>query len=337
MNYNKLSAGLALVFLCAAFFTACHSGGTNSPTPIVSSGVIKSGGVIVNGVTYDVTGAQITFNGKPGDAGQLQEGVTLKIKGRLNSNGVTGIAEKVEIQSETGGPVTGKGNDSITVFGQQIFIDDRTVFANANFQDIVGQDAEVYGIRDSQERFLATRVEAHIFEHCGVGSDNIERCLPVPFSDDHLTGFVEAPLNPGNPPFLSFNLRGFSVNTGPDTLITPVGAGINIGDLVRISGIREEISILTGTNITVALIERVDIADAEFEPQENEQFEVEGFVAGFTTLNADFTVSDITTRLTGTTGFENGTSADMTNNVRIEAEGRMAGGVLIADKIRFVN
>jgi uncharacterized protein DUF5666 len=335
MNYKKLSTGLAMVFSCAVFFTACYSGSTNSPTtPIVSRGVISKGGVIVNGVTYDVSGAPITFNGKPGDASQLQDGVTVKIRGKLNSDGATGLAEKVEIQSETGGPVTGKGTDSITVFGQQIFIDDRTVFANSNFQ--VGWYAEVYGIRDSQERFLATRVEAQNFQKCGIGSDNIEKCIPIPFTDDHLTGFAEAPINPGKPPFLSFNLRGYSVNTGPDTLITPAGAGINIGDLVRISEI-SELSIVTGTNITPGLIERVDLADAEFEPQENEQFEVEGFVAGFTTLNADFTVSDITTRLSGTTGFENGTSADMTNNVRIEAEGRMAGGVLIADKIKFVN
>jgi hypothetical protein len=54
-------------------------------------------------------------------------------------------------------------------------------------------------------------------------------------------------------------------------------------------------------------------------------------------LNANFAVDGVTTRLTGTAQFEGGISADLMNNVMIEAKGQMSSGVLLADKIKFVN
>jgi uncharacterized protein DUF5666 len=327
-----------MVLAFASIFSGCHFGSNSansSGTPIVSRGVIKNGGVIVNGVTFDVSGAQITFNGSPGIEAQLQEGVTVKIKGGLNSDEETGTAEKIVAWSDIAGPVAVKEGDSITIFGQQIFVDSRTIFANTSFQAVtVGQSLEVFGIRDTKDRFLATRVVLEDINRCVVGSDNIPNCVPI-IPDLHLTGVIEAPLSPGNPPFLSFKLGDLTVSTDPTATIVPAGATINLGDPVRISEIAENLTPLSSTTITVGFIERVDLEDAELEPQENEQFEVEGFVSNFTTLNADFTVNGITTRLTGTARFEGGVAEDLVNNVMVRAEGHMLSGVLQADKIKF--
>ncbi|MGE5807503.1 MAG: DUF5666 domain-containing protein, partial [Nitrospirota bacterium] len=223
--------------------------------------------------------------------------------------------------------------------GQQIFVDGQTIFANASLPEIaVGQYLEVFGTKDQQGRFQATRIELQVFESlCGVGSDNIPVCLPPPLPDNHLAGIVEAIVSSGNPPFLSFKLGGRTVETNPAQTLVPADATISAGDPVRLLSMSETFSALSGTVITAGIIERVDLQYAEFEPQESEQFEVEGFVSGFTAVNADFSVDGVVTHLTETVRFEGGISADLMNNVMVEAKGQVSNGVLAADKIKFVN
>jgi uncharacterized protein DUF5666 len=346
MKFKKLLAGLALVFSFAAVLASCHSGSNsaNAPgTPIVSWGVLKESSVIinevsfdiVNGITFDASSAQITNHDNPDSATSetlLHDGMMVKIRGRLNPDGVSGIAEKVKNDSEIEGTITAAEGDSITILGQQIFTDGRTVYGNGTdlMAHTVNQRAVVHGIRDSQGRFLATRI--------GFPTASSSP-IPIPPAD-HLKGVVESPFTPGDPPTLTFKLRGLTVVTDSRTVILPDGATINPGDLVRISGpLSGQLSARasSGTTVTPDLIVREDLENEEFEPQENEQFMIEGFVTNFTAQNADFTVGDVTTRLAGTASFQGGIAADLINNVRTEAEGRMTGGVLVADKIKFAD
>jgi hypothetical protein len=317
----KEFSGLIAIFASAVILAGCQSRTTNgiSGSPIVSWGTMKKGSVIVNGVTFAVSGAQITDSDVPIDEAQLQDGLMIKVRGRLNSDSVTGTAEKVKTASEVVGSITATGADSIFVLGQQIFIDSRTVFGNGlSIQALaVDQRVGVHGIWDQQGKLLATRIE-----------------LPAaggPPPDSAIKGVVEAPFTPGNPPTLTFMLRGLTVVTTSETAVRPAGTTINLGDPVEVFAI----SSLSGTTFTAGRIDREDLEDAEFEPQEGEHFEMEGFVSDFTALNADFTLGGITTRLTGTARFEGGIAADQVNNMRVEAEGRISGGILMADKIKF--
>jgi hypothetical protein len=235
----------------------------------------------------------------------------------LNTDGVTGAAEKVRSESEVRGTITATGVDSITVLGQQAFVDSRTVFANIGSlpSPTTGQVVEVHGIRDPLGRLLATRIE---ILKAGSGPPG-----------DRLKGVVEAPFTGGNPPALTFTLRGLTIVTTQGTLIQPDGATINAGDSVAVNGFP------SGATFTAGRIDREDLESAEFEPQETDEFKVEGFVSSFTTLTAGFSVGAITTRLTGTTRFEGGVAADLLNNVRVEVEGQLSGGTLAADKVKF--
>ncbi len=324
MKSKKLLTGLAAVFALSTVLAGCQknnggNGGTGGITgaPDVSWGVMKKGSVIVNGVTYDVAGAQIVHDDSPSSDNLLQDGMTVKVRGKRNDDGVTGTAAKIETESELQGTITAKGVDSLALLNQQAFVDSRTVIAGAaNLQALAtGQWVEVHGLRDPQGRLLATRIEA--------------RPLGSGPSIDRLKGVVEAPFTGGSPPDLTFTLRGVTVVTARGTLIEPDGAAISPGDPVMVHGF------LSGATFTAGRIDREDLEDIEFEPQENEKFEVEGFVSGLAGPGADFSVAGATVRLTAATRFEGGIAADLVNNVRVEAEGQMTGGVLTADKIRF--
>ena len=286
-------------------------------TPAVSWGVMKKGSVILNGVSFDTGGAQITHDDSPANDNLLQDGMNVKVRGNVNGDGVTGAAAKITTDSEVRGAITGTAIDSVTVLGQQAFVDSRTVYANSSglLGLVLGQQVEVHGIRDPLGRLLATRIEL-LAEGSGPPGERLK-------------GVVEGPFTGGNPPALTFTLRGITVVTTDGTLIQPAGASISLGDSVAVHGF------VSGATFTAGRIDREDLEGAEFEPQESEAFKVEGFVSGFTGLTADFSVGAVATRVTGTTRFEGGVAADVINNVRIEAEGRKIGGVLQADKVKF--
>jgi uncharacterized protein DUF5666 len=332
MKLRKFPAGLVAVIAISAVLAMCgkdvkqavgiksgNGGGNNGGTgvPAVSWGVMKKGSVIVNGVTFDPASAEIIHDDSPASDALLQDGMSVKVKGRLNADNVTGAADKIRTDSEVRGTIVGKGVDSITLLDQQVFADSRTVFANVeSFQTLTaGQWVEVHGMRDAQDRLLATRIEV------------LDPASGPP--SDRLKGAASTPFTGGNPPALTFTLRGLTVVTTAGTLIQPAGATINSGDSVKVHGF------LSGTTFTAGRIDREDLENVEFEPQETEEFKVEGFVSRFTTPSAGFSVGQISTRLTGTTRFKGGVAADLANNVRVEAEGHMAGGVLTADQIKF--
>jgi hypothetical protein len=326
MKFKNFPAGLVALFVLSTVLAMCgkdivgsKSGDNGGITgaPAVSWGVMKKGSVIVNGVTFDPAAAEIIHDDSPASEALLLDGMNVKVRGRRNPDGVTGAAEKIRTDSEVRGTIVSKGVDSITILDQQVFVDSRTVFANvADFQTLTaGQWVEVHGMRDPLDRLLATRIEV-LVPGSGPPSDRIK-------------GVASSPFTGGSPPALTFTLRGLTIVTTRGTLIQPAGAAINPGDSVKVHGD------LSGTTFIAGRIDREDLENAEFEPQESEEFEVEGFVSGFTTTTAGFTVDRITTRLTGSTRFEDGVAADLVNNVRVEAEGHMAGGVLTADKIKF--
>lgn len=315
-----LSTALAMCGKDIKNITGGGGGGNPGVTgaPAVSWGVMKKGSVIVNGVEFDTGGAQITHDNSPASDNLLQDGMNVKVRGNVNDDGLTGAAAKIRTDSEVRGAITGTSVDSVTVLGQQAFVDSRTVYANVSggLSGLApGQEVEVHGIRDPLGRLLATRVEI-----LDIGSGP-----PA----DRLKGVVEAPFTAGNPPTLSFTIRGLTIVTVQGTFIEPAGATINPGDSVAVHGF------LSGTTFTAGRIDRDDLEVAEFEPSESEEFKVEGFVSGFTSLNADFVVGAVATRVTGTTRFEGGVAADVVNNVRIEVEGHKTGGVLQADKVEF--
>jgi hypothetical protein len=62
---------------------------------------------------------------------------------------------------------------------------------------------------------------------------------------------------------------------------------------------------------------------------------MEGFVSGFTSLSSTFKVNNQTVQASSSTRFEGGVKSDLVNDMKVEAEGHLANGILVANKIAF--
>ena len=313
---KKYMYGVGAAVTAVFALSACGGGGGGTPgatsAPVVSTGTMTKGSVIVNGVRFEDTLANI----HPDDTGKvflpsdLKDGMIVKVSGDINDDRVTGRALEIEVENEVRGTVTAVGTDSFTVLGQTVFVDGGTVFANvAGIGGLAaGTSAvEVHGQRDAAGNIRATRVELL----AGPGA-----------VVDEVRGVVAG--KDASPGAGTFAIDGGTFTYDAGTVIVG-GVAFNNGDLV-------EIHLDAGTT-RANRFELEDAEDAEFDPAEGEEFEVEGFVTGLAGDN--FFVNGQAVSLKAGTRFEAGLPSDLANDVRVEAEGHMIAGVLVADKITF--
>ncbi|NTW59058.1 MAG: hypothetical protein HGA43_07820 [Nitrospirae bacterium] len=330
-NENEREASVIGIIALAALvlLSSCSGGGssgggattTTASSPVITTGTMTTGSVIVNGVRFTAdSGATIRVDDNPGrPETELRDGMQVKVKGQINDDRITGRFEKVEAEPEVRGKLASLGTGSFAVNGQIVYVDDSTVFEDriaGVFSAITftalgnANEVEVHGGRDDQGRVRATRVERR--------DDS-----PL----DEVKGTISTVPN-GATFTLTNGTISITVSYGTAT-ITPAGATLSQGDFVQVHG-----SFSAGT-FTASLINREDLEDAEFEPTEGQEFEVEGHINGFTAHPGEFQVEGRTVRTTLSTRFEGGSSADLDNNVKVEAEGHLSIGALVADKIKF--
>ena len=300
---------LATTLVAVMGITSCSSSGGDSssnPTPApasaVSIGSMTKGSVIVNGVTFDDTTATVIADD---DAQKvLANGMVVKVKGTVNDDGLTGKAEKVEVVNEVSGTITSKNTDTFSVLNQTVLVDGGTVFAGGatNLAGLNADDSvEVHGQRDASRTIRATRVE----KHAGGVVDEVR-------------GVVSGKTA------TTFNIGSLPITFGISTAITPTGATFADGDIVQVH-----------LNGTIATSIKVEDDDVEFEPGEGQEFEVEGFISGFTAHPGSFEVIGQSVQTSSSTRIEGGVAADLADDVKVEAEGHLINGILVANKIAF--
>jgi hypothetical protein len=315
----KYMFGFAAVAAAGFALSACGGGGggtssaggtAGTGTPVVASGTIeKLGSITVGGIKFEDTLANITADDTTKTAAFLQPGMAVKVKGTRNDDGVTGTATEIEVENEARGTITAKGADNFTVLGQTVFVDGGTVFANvANFAALAVNDAvEVHGSRDTTSAIRATRVEKLNANPLG----------------DEFKGVVATKTGTTSGDFtLTGSASTFTYNA---STVLPNGM-FDVGDLVEVH--------LSGT--TATRIERENVEDdSKFKPSQGQEFQVEGYVSGFTATPGTFQVGGQAVQTTSSTRYEGGLSSDLANDVKVEAEGHYQGTTLVADKIKF--
>ena len=303
--------GLIVMVVAAFVLTSCSGNGSSSSstaTPVAMMGtVLTDNGLTVNGTSFDASSATVSSGGVARDPGFLDNGMTVKLKGRMNEDGLTGIADNIKVVLEVRGEISSIGADSLMVHGQTILVNGMTVFADTPGLAALkaGDKVEVHGLRDASGAIMATRIEQ-------LGPEEQEL-------DDEVRGIVS------NMSAATFDIGGLTVTFNADTIVEPAGAAFGDGDIVEVH--------LNGTMAVRIEVER--LADAEFIPEEGQEFEIKGFVSGFTDPAGDFLVGDQIVRLTSDAEFRGGDITDLGDNVMVEAEGLISGGVLLADKIKF--
>jgi hypothetical protein len=264
--------------------------------------------VKVNGVEFQTNAATtITADDNPKAETFLDDGMTVKVKGP--ADGITGVAEKVEVVNEARGPITAKGTDTLTVHGQTVLVDGGTVLAGGvtSFSTFTANDnIEVHGGRDDTGVIHATRVEklagAVVNDVRGAVSGKTGTTFTIggqPFTFDGSTVMVPA---------------------------TATFADFANGDVVEVR--------LSGNAATQITVEHLD--HPEFEPVEGQEFSVQGILKGFSQTGT-FTVGTQLVQLSTSARIDGGLLADLVDGMKVEAEGHnvtgVTGGVLTAEKI----
>ena len=322
------------VWVCAllpALLFGCGGGGGGGTggtgVVVVSSGVMTKGSVILNGVRYDDTAANVVIDDKPKFPIDLRDGMVVQVRGRIAEGG--GTAERVEAQVEVRGSavVTSLGvaanPQRFVVLGQTIFIDDQTELSNVvppiTVAALNGVLVEVHGLRDASGNIRATRVEANTVQM----ADN---------AVDEIRGVVKN-LPAGAFP-KTFTLGTQTILVNSVNLITPAGATLANDIVVEVHCLRNCIN-LAGQFVA----SKVDVESAEdsaFQPGMNQRFEVEGLISEYSLpTDNDFIVAGVRVTTSDSTKFEGGLSTDMADNIKVEAEGVWNGTALVASKIEF--
>jgi hypothetical protein len=325
---TTLRAGLAAA--CIAALAGCGGGtdgtGGSPPSPAgiatTASGVMTKGSVILNGIRFDDSTATV-LDDRGRNAAALANGMVVKLRGRSDDNG-NGTAERVDVENELRAVVTSfnaaANPQSFVAAGVTVLVDSQTVYANvANFAALAAVGAgvarvEVHGLRDAAGNLRASRVE---LVAAGQGLDE-------------LRGTVSAVNTTADTFVLNGNI---TVNYAGATF-SPANATEN--SLVNGTTVVEVRGSLAGSVFTATQVDVEDLEDDNLRGRANEKQSAEGFVTGFTAHPGTFQVNGRSVTTTASTRFVGGTSADLLNGVKVEAEGIVdAQGVLVARKIEF--
>ncbi|HXE47010.1 MAG TPA: DUF5666 domain-containing protein [Ramlibacter sp.] len=284
------------------------SGGTGS----FSSGAITGfGSIIVNGVRFDDSKATITDDdGVSHNSGDLKLGMVVSVTGSTVVVGTTGssaTANTITFGSELRGPIDSIGSQSLVVLGQTVQIGTNTVFDNAIVGGLaglsVGQTIEVDGFVDPAANTIqATRIER-------TGNTN----------EFKLQGVVQA---------LNTTAKTFTIGA-----LTISYAGIATTDLPALAnGLLVRVRLATTPATGTRTATRIRAVAREVE--ERDEAELEGTVTAFTSTST-FSVNGVAVDA-GKASFPNG-SAGLRLGARVEVEGTVTNGVVVATTVKVEN
>jgi hypothetical protein len=305
------SLGIATVMLAA-----CGGGGQIASGGIVGTGISISsvgtisaiGSVTVNGVRFTTTAASVSINGSPAPESALKVGMVVTVKGQVLPDG-TATANSVDARTEVKGIVTGVDSAAraFTVLGQRLRADQLTVFAGGTFDTLLNQYVEVSGFRGAPGDLLATRVEI---------SPTIAPGAPL-----EVTGVVSA----FDPVAKTFAIGAQQVDYS-QVGVAFLPPGLMNGVVAEVHGM----TVSAGGRFVASDIHVVSTA---VPGTENSKVEIEGVVTDFASL-ASFRVNGqlIDGRGATVTG---GTAAMLGNGARVEVEGPLTQGVVVASKIEI--
>lgn len=345
IQLRKLGAVLIVAALTAAGCGGSSGGGDSvSPPPpppppptggIVRTGVAVSAGpitgfgsIIVNGITYDTSGATFTRDDNPSSQDEFKVGETVIVKGTIDDDNTNAVAESVALDELVKGPVSAIAGNQITAMGQTInagsgtSIDDSCDASPADLSPLLGVFAiEVYGSADGAGVITATRIE------CKTAAD---------FVDDEFE--VNGIVSGHNAAGMTFMINGLEVDySGALSIDNFPGGQISDGDPVEAEGPPVNFDGSGATPVLAAT--KVEYKGGALGGNAGDHYEVEGFITDFasaTQFNLKVGTLVISVTTTANTVYEGGSAADLGNNLKIEAEGELDGNNnLVATKIEI--
>lgn len=325
------SSALLASLVAALSLTACGGGGgdgiggAGANTGSFSQGIITGfGSIIVNGIRHDDSSASVTDDDDEDNPvrskDDLKLGMVVSVSGTSGTG--TGTASAIAFGSELKGPVqsingsTATGTAAVTggaqtlvILGQTVIVGTRTVFdfqslpdgfASIKKGDVLG----VHGLLDPlANKLMATRIERESANHYKI------------------TGNVK-----------SFNLGSKTFKIGSETIsyaaIDPYKLQITLANDITVKVVLSTVQTPTGS------WDARRIKAAKKNMDNRNKVEVEGLITDFVSISK-FSVSGIPVD-TSNAKFPKGSSM-LANGVRVEVEGSIVSGTLIAKSVKPEN
>lgn len=313
--------GTAALLTFSLTFAGCGGGGGSGTTtgPTVSRGVITAlGSIFVNGIEYNTTGTSVSVDNSTGSATDLKEGKVVTVNGTIDDSS-HGTATSVDYRDNLEGPVDTApdlASNRFQALGQTIQVNTtattvaagKTVFSNFSSLSQLAASSlvEASGLPDANGVIQASYIE-------------LKGSL-TPTTDIELKGTVSSL----NTIAKTFKLGLLTVNYASATLSDMPAGGLANGMYVEASGTGAG---YTGGAAPSLAATKVDASSETMSGSEGEHMEVAGFVTGFTAGSATFNVGGQPVNA-GSLSL-----SGIANNVRVEVEGTMSGGVLMLTKI----
>lgn len=346
MIFRALYSKLVCLFLLVGL-TACSTdggGGTSSGggTQFASGTIIGFGSVIVNGIEFSRKPGladdrvKLSFeNSTSASENSLRIGMTVNIRGTINSATGTGEYESIEFQPELRGPLDNGGIDPIantlTVMGRKVLVTANTSFdsirdlaeINAELQAGNHPELEISGDLDTGSGTLhATRIARKALDFNALADKTVQ-----------IKGKIATANVAGGASSGSFTIGAVSINFNSAALGSKTSsADIAAGSVVEVKGV------LNGNVITASRIEKKNAVDAKV----NDSVKLKGTANGGVVDNT-FTINGPNGAITVNTAaasFRKGgviaTAAIVTAGATLEVEGILqADGSVAAGKVYF--
>ena len=315
---SSITPGLALLVVACGGgggqVAGIDAGGTPRSTVVAKGTLTGFGSVIVNGVRYETSQATFGIDGDSGTQSDLRIGEIITVKGSLDDNGTSGVADTVTFEDNVEGPV-----QSINLAGSSMVVLGQTVFTNIDtaFDDSINP-ASLEGLAIGE----VVEVSGLVRADGSINGSRIER--KPPGGEFEVVGLV----SDRNAAAQTFKINDLVVDYGTAQLADFPGGAPQDNDLVEAKGIT-----LGGAGELVAT--RVEFKGDDIPGDDGDEVELEGFVTSFTD-STEFEVEGRPVRATVQTRYEGGTANDLAVNVKVEVEGEFnSDGVIVADKVQF--
>lgn len=295
-------------------------GGTGSPA--VSSGPITAfGSIFVNGIEWETDQALISVDDVPALETALRLGMVVRVEGTVSADGLRGVARKVRFDAAVEGPIDDAPEETVpgvekrfSVLGRVVIVKlGFTIFdGSVGFDDLAAGDlVEVSGLLDPDGHIVATRVEGRGAFEPGLSEAELHGVI---------SGWMPVV---GQAPLLgTFVVDGILVEIYEDTELDGLAlAGIADGLEVEIEGV-----LLAPDEIRA---ERLEREDDDGVGEEGARVELTGIVSAYLS-DADFRVAGMRVDASNA---EIEDDLVLGNGVLVEIDGRVAGGVIVAEEV----
>lgn len=297
------------IFMLLISLSACGGGETGTgaaPGGDISVGAITGfGSVWVNGVRFDSTGTAISLEGTSVSQSELREGMVVRVRGSINADGVSGVANQIVAEAELRGPVQ-LVNDasSLLVLGQVVQAGPLVVLEGmtAVTELMPGDLVEINGFVKQDGIISATRIAV----------DNS-------ISEYKLTGYLTS-LDPAT---MTFKIGQQNISYAGADLTGMNGQPLEAVTFVRVSG-----------SLDANLLVATTVRTGDVEDHNAGHIELEGYVTSFAS-ESSFVVNGVPVRTSILTDFQGGLPADVSVGVKLEVEGSLIDGALYADMVEF--